>query len=51
MSEEPTVFVLASGALLLSAIVDNRLRQLIYGGYTKEEALELFASPDHGIRR
>jgi hypothetical protein len=42
MSEEPTVFLLASGALLLSTIVDNRLQQTTYYGYTKEEAIELF---------
>jgi len=51
MSEEPTVTLLPSGAFLITDIVDNRLRQMVYGGYTKEEALELFASPDHGIRR
>jgi len=40
---EPTVSLLANGALLISDIVDNRLKQMVYYGYAEEEALELFA--------
>ena len=39
---EPTVFVLASGALLLSDIVNNHLEQRIYYGYTRDEAIHMF---------
>jgi regulation of enolase protein 1 (concanavalin A-like superfamily) len=39
---EPTVFLLASGALLLSDIVDNQLRQRTYYGYTRDEAIHMF---------
>ena len=39
---ETTVFLLASGALLLSDIVDNQLRQLTYYGYTRDEAIRMF---------
>ena len=49
MSEEPivTVFLLASGALLLSTVdEDNYLRQCTYYGYTKEEAIERFTQEE-----
>ena len=39
---EPTVFVLSSGALLLSDIVNNNLEQRTYYGYTRDEASHMF---------